>query len=133
MACILGIDYGEKKIGLAESEGMLAAPLGVIKIDDQESALGTIKKICQEKNIQEIVIGLPLNERDTTGMRRIKEFGEKLGCKIGLPIFFQDETMSSDEARQKMIEAGKKMKARRTDDAFAAAIILQEYLDKTQT
>jgi len=121
---ILAIDYGLKKIGLAFSETGLAEPLLVIR--NQLSVVSKISNLCQKYKIEKIVIGLPEGKIAT----RVKEFGKKLFSFTELPVVFQDETLTSKEAIAKMIEAGRGRKKRQEkEDAIAAAIILQTYLD----
>ena len=73
-----------------------------------------------------ISIGLPEGKI----VPQVKQFAEELSQKTGIPVIFQDETLTSQEAVAKMIMAGKRRKARREkEDAVAAALILQSYLD----
>ena len=116
---ILGIDFGQRKIGLAITEGFLAQPLGIIEIRNWK--LG-ISRICQEQDIEKIVVGLPEGRLAT----EVKKFASQLGKLTDLPVEFQDETLTSQEAVAKMREIGKKLK---DEDAIAAALILQSYLD----
>jgi len=121
---ILAIDYGLKKIGLALTEGDLAEPLSVIS--HQPSVFKKISGICQKHGVEKIVIGLPEGKM----VKKVKEFGQKVAKLTGLPVIFQDETLTSKEAIAKMIEAGRGRKTRREkEDAIAAAIILQTYLN----
>jgi len=126
----LGIDWGEKKIGLAISAGDFARPFLVLRMKEHGLGVEEIKKICSEEDVGKIVIGFPGQDRNSPVAKKITGFKGKLEKEIDLPIFFQDETLSSKEALQKMIEAGKGQKKRRQEDGFAAAIILQEYLDE---
>ena len=122
---LLGIDFGLKKIGLAMSEGGIMDPLLVI--ENSKEAFQKISSLCQEHEIEQIVVGLPKGKL----VPQIKEFGEKLASLIKLPVVFQDETLTSKLAIAKMIEAGKGRMARREkEDAIAAALILQDYLEK---
>lgn len=121
---ILGIDYGLRKIGLAISEGELAEPLSVVS--NKQSVTNKISKICQKQKVEKIIIGLPEGEI----VEKVKEFGQKVADLTGLPVIYQDESLTSKEAVVKMIEAGKKREDRqRVEDAIAAAIILQSYID----
>jgi putative Holliday junction resolvase len=124
---ILGIDYGLKKIGLAISEGELAEPLGVINaIRNTQYAIRKIKAICGKYDIDKIVVGLP----ESGIVDKIKHFAGELAKITGLPVVFQDEVLTSKDAIAKMIEGGRKRKFRRQfQDAVAAAIILQSYMD----
>lgn len=117
---ILGVDFGERRIGLAVAEGRLAEPFSILEVTDP---LSQIVKICEQEKIEKIVLGLPL------GSKKIKKFGQKLAAATKLKIVFWDETLTSEEALAKMIQAGKSRKRRRKLDDISAAIILQEYLD----
>lgn len=122
---ILGIDYGLRKIGLAISEDNLAEPLLVVS--NQLSVFGKITRICQKYSVKKIIIGLP----ESGIIDKIKHFAGELAKITGLPVVFQDEVLTSKEAIAKMIEAGRKRKFRRQkEDAVAAAIILQSWIDK---
>lgn len=120
---ILGIDYGEKKIGLSLSEGKLATPLGIE--ENTKNLERKIKDLCQKEEIKKIVIGTA----EGYMAQRQREFGSRIAKACHLPVLFWDETLSSREAIQKMIELGKTRKKRRQEDAFSAALILQSYLD----
>lgn len=119
----LGIDYGEKKVGLAISEGEFAAPF---KIETNTRDLSEkICRLCQKEGVTKIVVGVSEGRMAQSQ----KEFGQNLAQAGGLPVEFWDETLTSKEAVQKMIEAGAKQKKRRQEDAVAAALILQSYLE----
>lgn len=128
MAKVLGIDFGLKKIGLAFTEGYLAEPLGVIRIKkEKNNLLRQINFLCQKKAIEKIVIGLP--ESGLVG--KIKKFGSDLAKITGLPVVYQAETLTTKDALAKMKEAGLKRKAKKKkEDAIAAALILQGWLDQ---
>ena len=117
---ILGIDWGERKIGLAISEEGLAEPLGIILISNIKNK---ILDICQRQEIEKIVIGLPEGKM----ARKVKKIAAELAEMTGLPVEFQDETLTSHEAIVKMRQIGKRIKQ---EDAISAALILQAYLEK---
>ena len=122
---LLGIDFGLAKVGLAMADENLAQPFGVINNDSR--LVEKISKICQANRVEKVVIGIPEGEM----AKKVKKFAKKLSQSTDLLIVFQDETLTSKEAIVKMIEAGKGRKYRQTkSDAFAAALILQSYLDK---
>lgn len=133
---ILGIDFGERRIGLAIAEHGLAEPLAIIEVSGPPSlklrrAVLQIVKICKQEEIQEIVLGLPLDSEGLVGpaAKKAKKFGQRLAKETGRKIIFWDETLTSEEALSKMIETGKGQKSRRRLDDISAAIILQEFLD----
>jgi putative Holliday junction resolvase len=119
---LLGIDYGEKKIGLALASGPLSEPIGVIKISNFKTQ---IPEICQEHKVEKIVVGISEGKMAA----KTRKFAQGLKAIINLPIEFQDETLTTQEARSKMKQAGKRIRGKK-EDAFAAALILQSYLDK---
>ncbi|MCX6724498.1 MAG: Holliday junction resolvase RuvX [Candidatus Shapirobacteria bacterium] len=127
---ILGIDFGLKKIGLAlaDMESKLATPWGTIKVKEKtQDVIKKIKFLCEKEKVEKIVIGLP--ESGIVG--KIKNFGDDLTKVTNLPVFYEDESLTSKEALVKMIESGMKKKARQEkEDQIAAALILQNYLDK---
>lgn len=128
----LGIDYGERKFGLAISDGILAEPYNK-KLRTQDSELRTIsqklafiKDIIIREKIEQVVLGLPENKIG----KKVKEFGEMLKRLTGLPVEYFDETLTSQEAVVKMIEAGRGEKYRQEKQHnIAACLILQNYLD----
>lgn len=122
---ILGIDFGLAKIGLAIAENGLANPLGVMK--NHKDTLKKIVQIINQRKIERIVIGVSQGKMGI----KAKKYGEKLRKTTGLRVDFQDEVLTTKEAIAKMIEVGKKKKYRQEkEDAFAAALILQNYLEE---
>ena len=131
---ILGIDYGDKKIGLAKSAGNTAVPLAIIKKENKSQVLDNIKNICQQEEIEKIIIGVPLS-LNTTGeirqvdlqnnqMKKVLSFVDLLKKNLNLPIETEDERLTTQMA-SKLIKNSKK-----SDDDVAAMLILQNYLDK---
>jgi putative Holliday junction resolvase len=124
---ILGIDYGRKKIGLALAITILAEAYGVIRYEKVEDAIKKIRKIVEKEQIEEVVVGI--SEGKMAG--ETKKFAKRLEKELGKPIYFQDETLSTQEAQRLSIEANVSRKKRREfEDAYTAAVILQEYLNK---
>ncbi len=123
---ILGIDYGKKQIGIALSDEGLVGGFIVVRYEDEKKALEKIVKIIKKEKVNEIVIGVSEGQIGEESRR----FGEKLGKKINLPVHFQDETLTTQDAQALSIIAGIKRKKRRAlEDAYSAALILQSYLD----
>jgi len=122
---ILGIDFGLAKIGVAIADNGLAQPLGVLR--NGEKGLSKLTKLIDQEEIEKIVIGVSQGKMG----QKAREYGRRLKELTSLDVAFQDETLTTKEAIVKMIEAGKKKQYRqKKEDAFAAAIILQTYLDK---
>ena len=121
----LGIDYGTKRVGLATSddEGSMAFPLRIIP--NSRTLVEDIAVICKAERIGTIVVGESHNFENKPNpiMRRITSFAEELRRETGLPVAFMPEIFSSKEAER---VTG----TNETNDASAAAIVLQSYLDR---
>ena len=124
---ILGIDYGEKKIGIALATSKIAEPLGVIKFEEWGKFVERLVEIITEDKIEKIIIGLSEEE---TG-KKTKQFAERLKKEISIPVEYFDETLSTQEAQRLSREAlVKRQKRTALEDAFAASVMLQNYLEK---
>lgn len=121
----LGIDYGDKRIGIAlsDEQGILAFPLATV--ENGKNAVNQIKKICSEQEAERIIIGLPLSfaMKETEQTEKVRLFAGKLSKEINLPIEFENEILTS-----KM--AGKERVNRQKIDESSAALILQSWIDK---
>ncbi|MEK7112301.1 MAG: Holliday junction resolvase RuvX [Patescibacteria group bacterium] len=123
---ILGIDYGQKKIGLAFAEGSLAEPFKVLRVGSDEEALIKLGKVVKEEGVERIVVGI--SEAQMGG--RSRKFGLRLRARLRTPVEFFDETLSTQDARRLSFQSGVSRKKRKQmEDAFAAALMLQSYLD----
>ena len=125
---ILSIDYGRKKIGLAiaDTKSGLAEPLKILRYQDIKILRKKIRKIVEDLRVEKIVVGVSEGKIG----EEAKKFGEKLKKELGIPVVFQDETLTTHEAKELAIKAGIKRKKRRElEDAYAATLILQAYLD----
>ncbi len=123
---ILGIDYGKRKIGIALGDEKFVEGLTVVRYEDEKKALEKIVKIIKKERVNEIVVGVSGGQIGEES----RKFGKKLGKKVNLPVHFQDETLTTQDAQALSIIAGIKRKKRRAlEDAYSAALILQNYLD----
>jgi len=120
----LGIDYGEKRVGLALSDerGDFSYPLSVLKNSDKIAE--EIAEICKEKNVQVVVVGESKNfdQKENPIMKEVHGLVEKLKSQTGLPVYLHPEFMTSIEAER--LQGHNEM-----HDASAAAIILKSYLE----
>ena len=133
MGRILGIDYGESRIGLAISDTnkSIAFPFKTIKNKNIDILLDVFRKLSFEKNIDSIVIGLPLgmNGKDTPQTKNVRIFSKSISI-LGLPIFFQDERLTSISAKKSLIKQNVKTGHNKEKiDEIAATIFLQQFLD----
>lgn len=125
----LGVDYGLKKVGLAMSEGQIASPFKVLEISGLNDAVSKITHVIKKENIERVVIGVPESGQARTA---VKKFINKLKEDIKnetVSVIEADETLSSSAAKNLMIDLGIGEKARQQEDAYAAVIILQQFLD----
>jgi putative pre-16S rRNA nuclease len=127
----LGIDFGEKRIGLAVSDplGITAQPVAVVENGDMEGILGVIRK---NEGIDEIVVGLPKTLKGEVGIaaEKVLKFVEVLKKETTIPIVTWDERMTTAAATKMLISAGlSRKKRKKVIDKSAAAYILQSYLD----
>ncbi len=135
MARYLGLDYGEKRIGVALSDptGFLAQPLKTIHYRSQKEAIAEIVRIVQEQEVAGVVLGLPLgmSGQDTEKTREVRQFAEKLRARLPVPLELLDERLTTRQAQQTLRQMGKKpSKHRNIIDQMAAQYILQTFLER---
>jgi putative Holliday junction resolvase len=134
---LLAIDLGTKNIGIATSDelGMTVRPLETIRRSDNESVIARVKFLVEDLEAEGVVVGLPLRMDGSMGdaAAATMKFIERLKAQLEVPVFTQDERLTSYEAEQMMIEHGFSQRKRRArSDEFAAMIILQDYLSSTK-
>ena len=123
---ILGIDYGRSKIGLAIAEGSLADPIKVIRYSDTKILTDQLIKFINEEGIEKVVFGVSEGEMG----KESKNFSVNFRKIVKIPVETFDETLSTQDAQRMSMEAGIGQKKRhQMEDAYAAAIMLQNYLD----
>ena len=132
---ILGLDVGDKRIGVAMSDpmGILASALTVIERKGDNSDFKVILGLVKEHEVGRIVVGLPQLMDGSHGEQaeKTKVFAEQLRQLTNLQIEMHDERLSTSVADQLLRDAGKNRKQRKENrDAAAAALILQWYLDE---
>lgn len=132
----IGIDYGRARIGLAISDdlGMLAHPLETVAAVPAEESLDRIAKVVRERQIEDVIVGLPLHMNGDEGdaVKGVRKFVGKLKQKLGGSYRFHevDERLSTKSAMDKLHEAGRTAKnSKGIIDQAAAVEILQEWLD----
>ena len=112
---------------------MLASPLVIIRRLNEASDVLSVVNLVNEHKAGKLIVGLPLSLSGETGMQaqKVKAFAEKLAISLSVPLEMVDERFSTVTAREYMRETGKKKdRFKKKDDAIAAAVILQSYLDE---
>ena len=131
----VGVDLGEKRIGLAKSDplGLLASPAKTLMRKGHSADVDSILRFASESGALEIVVGMPTSMSGESGpqAQRTAEFISSLSVQAHVPVRTQDERMSSVEAETMLRAAGKRPSRHKAAvDSAAAAIILQRFLDR---
>ncbi len=135
MSRTLGIDFGSKRVGLALSDrlNLIASPYRTLDYVSEKELIAQLKSIVYENNIEIVVLGLPINMKgeDTIQTKKVRNF-KKLLSGLGLPVIYEDERLSSISAKNSLVLQNIKTGHNKgAIDRTAAAIILQQYLDKS--
>lgn len=134
---IMGLDYGDKTVGVAVSDDLLltAQPVETVKRERANKLRQTyarIETIIQQYDIEKVVVGLPKNMNNEEGIRCVqtREFAEILERRTGLEVIFWDERLTTVAADAVLEEGGVSRQKRKIYiDKIAASMILQGYLD----
>lgn len=135
----LGIDFGERRIGLAISDerNRIAVPLTVLERRNDDDAVTEIRDLAARENVARLVLGDPLAVDGTAGdaARRARSFARKLARATALPVEMVPETLTSVDAERRLqassrSRGGRRRSGRPAVDAVAAQILLQEALDR---
>lgn len=131
---IMGLDYGDRRIGVAVSDslGWTAQGLETIERRKEGSEFERIAELVKQHEVEEIVVGLPKNMNGTIGPRGeiCMTFAEDLRAKLNLPVHLWDERLTTVSAQRTLLDADVSRKKRKgVVDKMAASLILQNYLD----
>ena len=129
---IIGLDVGDKHIGVAMAIGTIAVPVAVIKRTKEEEDMERIAALTRDYETELIVIGLPRSMDGSIGAQAdlVIEFAKSLSDYIDIPVDMCDERLTTVTAERLLRESGAKRKQRKENiDAMAAAVILQAYID----
>lgn len=131
----LGVDYGDKRTGLADCDmsGLIASGIGTISEGGMRNTAIKVAAIARERGVKKIIIGLPKNMDGSEGERAdvIRAFAALLSAECDIPIDFYDERMTTMIAHRFLSESGTYGKKRKgVVDTLSAEIILQNYLDR---
>ena len=130
----MGVDYGEKRVGLALSDplGITAQPLECIERENDAQVAGELERLIQTHDIERVVVGLPVNlsGNDSPQTKRARRFISRLRKNLGVKIETWDERLSSAEAERALIDMDvRRSRRKERRDIVAAQLILQGYLD----
>lgn len=134
----LGLDLGTKTLGLAISDplGIIATSYKILRHDeDYDSLLPMLKEEIEKNHIEALVLGFPKNMNNSVGERGeiALAFKEKLEEEFQLPVYMQDERLTTKQAESLLISNDTSRKKRKkVIDSLAATIILQSYLDRKE-
>jgi len=131
---IMALDLGDRRIGVAVSDelGWTAQGIGVVERHRDGRELEEIERLVREREVSEIVVGLPRNMDGSIGPRGeiCIAFAEMLRGKLQLPVHLWDERLTTVAAERTLLEADvSRRKRRQVVDKLAATLILQHYLD----
>jgi putative Holliday junction resolvase len=135
--CSLGLDIGDKRIGVALSdpEGILASPLIIIDRKDEKLDIEAIINIAYQEQVKQIIVGLPRSMDGSLSKqaRKVQAFTRRLCSSTEIPIEFRDERLTTVSAKRLMQTVNTRRARRKVRlDAMAAALILQGYLDESR-
>lgn len=131
---ILGLDVGDKTIGVAVSDplGFTAQGITTIMRKNKSSDMSELKKICNDYQVETLLVGLPKNMNGTLGPQgdKVMLFCEDLKKALGIPLKLWDERLTTVAATKAMLQADlSRAKRKKIVDKMAATFILQGYLD----
>ena len=131
---ILGLDLGERRIGVALSDplGLTAQPLTVLERRNPTADLQTLCGLVAKHGVERVVLGLPLSLRGTRGpaAQRAEDFGRRLEAVARIPVHFMDERLTTVQGQRVLREmATAPRKRKQVIDRVAAQLILQQYLE----
>jgi putative holliday junction resolvase len=131
---ILGLDYGDRRIGVAVCDelGMTAQGVGTVVRKNRDADLAAIAVFIERFAIESIVVGYPIRLDGSEGIQceKVNRFIRRLQTRFAIPVIRRDETLSTKEAEELLRETGvRREKKRGIVDRLAASIILQGYLD----
>ncbi len=131
---LLGIDYGQKRIGLAVAQGGMAFPFKTLVKDSRDKLFSNLLGIIKSEGVEGIVLGLPLDMEgaQTLTTRQVLNFRDSLARRTELPIHMVNEALTSFDARDRLREAGVPAhKQKDMLDQMAAVCILETYLENS--
>jgi len=132
---IIGLDLGEKRIGVAAADDRTQVAVPVTTIDADGDPIAAIARLVEEQNADELVIGMPLSMTGAIGPQAqlTMEVVEVLRKRMTLPVHTWDERLTTAQASRSTPRRGRAAEKKGARDAIAAAILLQAFLDSRRT
>lgn len=135
---LLAIDPGTKRVGVAicDPDRLVCSPLPVIKRSSWKKLLSDVRAVLNDFDAKALVIGLPLesNGDESKMSLEARRMATKFQLSLDIPVFLQDERVTSYEAKGRLWSAGNDPRSARTDvDSEAAALILGDFLDRIKS
>jgi len=133
--CVLGLDYGSRRIGLAVSDeaGVFAFPAGALERTGLQRDLVALAALIAERGVTRVVVGLPLHLSGRSGpeAEAARAFARALGEATQLPVDLLDERWTTREAERSLRDApGRRKRSRGSVDSVAATLLLRTYLER---
>lgn len=130
---LLALDVGERRIGVAIAHAIARLPRPLLTLERNENIWQTIEDIVNQEGVGEIIVGLPrgLNGQETAQTTLSREFASSLEDHLKLPVYLQDEALTSKQAETELAKRGKTY-AKADIDALAATYILEDFLQHHQ-
>lgn len=131
---VLGFDFGTKYIGIAIGQELTgsASPLGSVKANDGIPNWDNIEKYLKEWQPDLVVVGLPLNMDGTEQpmTKSAKKFGNRIHGRFGLPVEFQDERLTTADAKERLFSQGGYKNLKKDNiDSHSAMLIIESYFE----
>lgn len=131
---VLGIDYGDKRTGLAFGRSGLVKPLKIVETGDLYTLISEINKVIIQNKINKVIVGLPLDEsgKDTPQSLKVRKFIKSLKTRIKTPIELISEHSTTQESIRGAIKSGISRKRRGNNDDLSAALIVKRYFSNKE-
>jgi len=135
MVSVLGLDVGSKRIGVAgcDATGLIATGLTTVHRQRLDRDLAQLRNLAEQRKAEAVVIGMPRNMNGTFGPQaeKVQYFGTLVQERLGLPVHYEDERLTTVQAQRTMMaQQVSALKRRALIDQQAAAIILQQWLNR---
>jgi putative Holliday junction resolvase len=130
---ILALDVGAKRIGVAIAHAVARISHPLVTIENTAEIMTELQRLAADQQAVIVVVGLPrgLSGQETAQTKTVREFGERLRQHINLPLYWQDEAVTSEQAEAELRKKGKPY-AKGDIDALAATYILEDFLNEHQ-